>query len=287
MIPYVLGGLSAFSLCAIAMCYEERLAGKEGSWGAIYPRLLPFLALGFEVAIAVLLALSIKAGTLYFILPYILRRVLTTSITEPTNQPSATPLPAIHLGLLSTRLLLLSLLLLSQIPPFYTSSYIPNPSLSHPSERTSLLGSTTSYGTAAPPFKANPLRSSRPPSNRPPDPSSLSLLTLFTRVRTLFPYLWPSKSFSLQILAMVCVGLMLVKRFVNVFVPLFFGRVVGDLSGGRRQFSSLARDWRTDAFAAPYVNIGLYVLASFLQDSNTMLYRTPSSRSSASADTAA
>ena len=96
MIPYVLGGLSAFSLCAIAMCYEERLAGKEGSWGAIYPRLLPFLALGFEVAIAVLLALSIKAGTLYFILPYILRRVLTTSITEPTNQDRKSKIGSAH-----------------------------------------------------------------------------------------------------------------------------------------------------------------------------------------------
>lgn len=166
-------------------------------------------------------------------------KILMTSHADSANQLPANTLPAIHLGLLSFRLLLLTLLLLSQIPPFYNSSYVPNPSLSRPSERTSLLGSNTTWGTIAPPLKPNPLRSSRPPSNRPPDPSSLSLLTLFTRVKTLFPYLWPSKSFSLQVLAMICVGLMLVKRFVNVFVPLFFGRVVGDLSAGRRQFRPL------------------------------------------------
>lgn len=150
-----------------------------------------------------------------------------------------TPLPSIHLGIVSFRLLLLVLLVLSQTPVFYKSNFVPY-AAANALEGTSLLnGSATSYGTdgAAAPKKRSPLRSSKAPSNRPPDPKSLSILTLFTRVHTLFPYLWPSKSFSLQVLALVCVGLMLLKRFVNVWVPILFGRIVSDLSAGRRELT--------------------------------------------------
>jgi hypothetical protein len=34
----------------------------------------------------------------------------------------------------------------------------------------------------------------------------LSILTLFSRVKLLFPYLWPAKSLVLQILALICFG---------------------------------------------------------------------------------
>lgn len=51
-------------------------------------------------------------------------------------------------------------------------------------------------------------------------------------------YLWPSKSIGLQILAVVCISLMLLKRFVNVLVPVYFGRIIGDLAAGRRESSS-------------------------------------------------
>lgn len=181
--------------------------------------------------------------------------------TDPTNQPSSTPLPSIHLAILALRLLLLSFLILSQTPLLYKASFVAYSAL-HPSasERASLLnnGTAISYGSngvdGCLPKKKGTIRSSRPPNSRPPDPKSLSLLTLFTRIKTLFPYLWPSKSFSLQVLAIICVAreslqcrrppdlltshvpvVMLLKRFVNVGVPFLFGRIVGDLSAGRRE----------------------------------------------------
>lgn len=87
-------------------------------------------------------------------------------------------------------------------------------------------------------------------------------------MRTLFPYLWPSKSIGLQFLAVVCILLMLVKRFVNVLVPIFFGRIIGDLAAARREslletaFESLLTSLCS---TAPYNNIALYVVVSFLR----------------------
>ena len=204
--------------------------------------------------------------------------------------------------MLSLRISLLTLLLLSLSPLLKKSTFTP---ASAPTERSSLLGdgplSSATYGTAGengkPSKPRNMLRSSQPPSNRPPDPKSLSILTLFSRVRTLFPYLWPSKSVGLQILALVCIGLMLLKRFVNVLVPIYFGRIISDLAAARRaSFVWLMEPARALIIplcrAAPYVSIATYVLVSFLrascslprqvidsntnyppEDSNSMLYR--------------
>ncbi|ORY83494.1 hypothetical protein BCR35DRAFT_351964 [Leucosporidium creatinivorum] len=250
IIAYSLGGLSSFALCAIAMTWEERSKQEEASWGAVYPRVVAVVGCGLDIAIAVVLALLIKQNS--------------------ANQPSTTPLPAIHLAIVSVRLLCLVFLILSQTPLLYKSYFVPWSTL-HPgsvpaaTENTSLLNGngqapSPTYGTEAGPSttkKRSILRASQPPSNRPPDPKSLSILTLFSRVRTLFPYLWPSKSVSLQILALICVGLMLLKRFVNVWVPILFGKIISDLSAGR----------------SPYRSIVLYSIASFARDSNSMLYR--------------
>lgn len=258
IIYYVVGGLSSFALCSVQMNAEERFNKKEGAWGKLYPRMITTLGLVLEITIIAILSRIIQL--------------------DPSNQPSETVLPVVDLGFISFRILVLLFLLLSQTPLLYKSKFVPHGSSSSDGETTSLLGSNgTNYGAVegnnsgsngtsheaaeadnSPLVKKKLLlRSSRPPSNRPPDANSLSLLTLFTRIKVLFPYLWPSKSLGLQILAVICFGLMLLKRFVNVLTPLFFGRIIGDLSAGR----------------APYVNIGFYVFSSFLQDCNTMLYR--------------
>jgi hypothetical protein len=169
-------------------------------------------------------------------------------VADPTARPDTTPLPAIHFGILSLRVLFLLFLVLAQTPLLYKSIFVPWSTLHHPSsaespsERTTLLSSNGSpnhgYGSAEPPKKKrSPLRSSKAPSNRPPDPKSLSILTLFSRIKTLFPYLWPSKSFSLQVIALFCVTLMLLKRVTSVWVPILFGRIISDLSAGRRESS--------------------------------------------------
>lgn len=209
------------------MLWEEKKAGESAAWGFWYPKVLTVVAWSEELAMLVLLVQIIAH--------------------DKSTQPKETPLPAVHVGILSFRLLLLTLLLLSQTPLFQSSSFVPYASL-HPgsaAESTSLLANgnvLTTYGTAANSKLKSMLRSSKPISNRPPDPKSLSILTLFTRVKILFPYLWPSKSFGLQVLAIICFGLMLLKRFLNVAYPIFFGRVVGDLAEGRRGFSLLPKE---------------------------------------------
>ncbi|KDE04641.1 hypothetical protein MVLG_04940 [Microbotryum lychnidis-dioicae p1A1 Lamole] len=243
MIPYTVGGLLSYALCVVAMKLQERARKKQADWGRVYPRALVLVGLTFDAAVAY-----------YFV------RVVQQ---DASMRPPATPLPSIHLGILALRLLLLVMLSLLQSSLLYKRSYVPKDGLTT-GERASLLGNggfangdSDDYGTIPGKPAYGPLRSSRPPSNRPPDPKSLSILTLFSRVRILFPYLWPSKSLSLQIVSLVCIGLMLFRRVVNVWVPLLLGRVVSDLSAGR----------------PPYLNVGLYTVMSFWQESSAMLYQ--------------
>ena len=60
--------------------------------------------------------------------------------------------------------------------------------------------------------------------------SSASMGSLVNRIRVLGPYLWPSNSPRLQCLAVLCIGLLLLGRFVNLLVPIALGRVVESLS---------------------------------------------------------
>lgn len=62
---------------------------------------------------------------------------------------------------------------------------------------------------------------------------SASFSSLLSRVRVLFPYLWPSQSPKLQLLALSCVGLLFLGRLVNLLVPMALGRVVEALSTHR------------------------------------------------------
>ncbi|EKM54007.1 uncharacterized protein PHACADRAFT_257573 [Phanerochaete carnosa HHB-10118-sp] len=57
----------------------------------------------------------------------------------------------------------------------------------------------------------------------PLDPSWRELLRRFLNIA---PYLWPSKSRPLRLLAAVCVLLVVIGRFVNFFVPLTFAEIV-------------------------------------------------------------
>ncbi|GAA5981911.1 hypothetical protein JCM11641_001939 [Rhodosporidiobolus odoratus] len=245
VVPYSAGGLAAFCLCGLGMAYEAKLSAKtDGMWGKMYPRVIAVVALGIEAGIAGVLARILKL--------------------DPTIDRKASLLPIAALSILSFRLFLLALLTLFQLPPLYRSAYVPNPEHNGTSERTHLLvnGSSPANYSAIPTSdtevtEPSPLRATRPPPKRPEDPKSLSILTLFTRVKLLFPYLWPSKSIALQALALICFAIMLVKRSVVVFAPIYFGKIISDLSAGR----------------PPYANIAIYVLVSFLQDSSDMLYR--------------
>lgn len=174
----------------------------------------------------------------------------TKDVSIPSPDKASTVLDHFVVAILATRILFIFLLALSQTPLFYKRSFVPwkNPH-SQNDEREPLLnghseagnghenGNGNGYGSTTTPkinLPKNLLRASLPPSTSPPDPKSLNITTLFSRVRTLFPYLWPSKSIALQVLAIICVGLMLLRRVLNVIVPFLFGRIVEDLSMGRR-----------------------------------------------------
>lgn len=62
----------------------------------------------------------------------------------------------------------------------------------------------------------------------PPPPPTFRVFA--QRVKILFPFLWPSQSLHLQLLAIFCALLLLTGRFVNLFVPLTLGKIVDDLS---------------------------------------------------------
>lgn len=55
--------MASFALCAIAMSSEERFSKKSGEWGAIYPRMITFLAIVGEVPMAALMARILQTGS--------------------------------------------------------------------------------------------------------------------------------------------------------------------------------------------------------------------------------
>lgn len=63
-------------------------------------------------------------------------------------------------------------------------------------------------------------------------PANASFSVLIKRVRVLAPYLWPSRSPKLQMLAVLCVVLLVLGRAVNLMVPIALGQVVDSLGSG-------------------------------------------------------
>ncbi|KAI3483769.1 hypothetical protein L1887_53359 [Cichorium endivia] len=86
-----------------------------------------------------------------------------------------------------------------------------------------------------------------------PPPPTFS--TFLYRIRFLFPYLWPSKSAHLQLIAVACVGLLFSARVVNFFTPLALGKLVEDLSQG----------------ASPWADVAIYAFLKMLQGQGSLL----------------
>lgn len=76
----------------------------------------------------------------------------------------------------------------------------------------------------------------------------------------LLPYLWPRKSRKLQLLATFCFCLMIAQRVINVFVPIYSGKITDALSGED------GHDVR-----APWAIISLYILFRWLQGGQGIL----------------
>jgi ATP-binding cassette subfamily B (MDR/TAP) protein 6 len=87
----------------------------------------------------------------------------------------------------------------------------------------------------------------------PPKPTGV--LKMMKRVKTLFPYLWPRQSGTLQAVALCCFVLLFVGRAVNLMVPMTLGEATEDLAQSR----------------SPWLHLGAYVGLRFLQGSGGII----------------
>ncbi|RFU23944.1 hypothetical protein B7463_g12395, partial [Scytalidium lignicola] len=80
-----------------------------------------------------------------------------------------------------------------------------------------------------------------------------------------FPYLWPSKSRRLKIIVLICFGLVILQRLVNILLPLQIGIVTNKLSGddGER-------------IGMPWFSIALLVVYKLLQGTSGIIGATRS-----------
>ncbi|KAI0356362.1 hypothetical protein OH77DRAFT_1589332 [Trametes cingulata] len=112
-------------------------------------------------------------------------------------------------------------------------------------------GPTTRTHTPAPStVRAPPPKAQEAKEDIALDPSWREI---FARIKHISPYLWPSKSFTLQFLAFLCFLIMVVGRVVNFLVPLVFARLVQIFEEGSQ--------------VSPWPYLGAYVGLRFLQAS--------------------
>lgn len=78
--------------------------------------------------------------------------------------------------------------------------------------------------------------------------------------RVFFPYLWPAKSFKLQLIALVCFTLVVVQRAINVLVPIQVGIITNTLAGEEGQ-----------AVRIPWLSISFYVVLRWIQGPQGLL----------------
>ncbi|KAJ7128881.1 mitochondrial half-size ABC transporter [Mycena crocata] len=147
-----------------------------------------------------------------------------------------------------------------------TSSLLPPPSTGL-SPLSALTADSTKYGTFRTPRSG--LAQSNPTTRvaSPIRPEGVDIKTsekleisldpswgeIWRRISRLAPYLWPSKSRSLQLLVLFCIILILVGRVVNAAMPFALGEIVRIFEGG------------SDRSIWPVLL--LYVLLRFLQGS--------------------
>ncbi|KAJ9099033.1 hypothetical protein QFC20_005791 [Naganishia adeliensis] len=98
-------------------------------------------------------------------------------------------------------------------------------------------GQTTAPGTSASSVNGTKKDKSDGPK-LPPPPHEQTWKQWFARFMKIVPYLWPRNSRKLQLLALACLGLLVLGRGVNVLVPQLLGRVIRALGtydgdGGR------------------------------------------------------
>jgi hypothetical protein len=94
---------------------------------------------------------------------------------------------------------------------------------------------------------------------RPTKNPSRSWWEYLRRYSLLFPYLWPSKDRRLQIMMIICLGIVVLQRGVNVLVPYQVGEITNALSGD------------DGPIRMPWTSVMLYVLYRLFQGNNGLL----------------
>ncbi|KAK9900470.1 hypothetical protein P389DRAFT_192735 [Cystobasidium minutum MCA 4210] len=242
---HVLGTAVALSTQVLYMAWQERSLGL-GKFKRTYPILMAICIWAGEVALLGLIA------------------KILVNITHYGTQEQHRRLHGWtvgHLVIQGFRILVLSFLLLSFTPWLKRTDFMPNEysailaeseanASGNGSAQSSRGPSRAGYGTfggaqgqkngaAGPNGQAKK-------GNAPLQDKNISFLR---RMRVLGPYLWPKKSRTLQVVALICLMLLGVGRVVNVFVPRTYGRLIEDLTNMR----------------APWANLLLYAGLRFLQ----------------------
>lgn len=265
-----LGGLLAWSSVVIAALWEEKQRGR-GTYGR--GKSAWSLTVGAAIDICLLVLYMIPK--------------------ERRDLPSTSAWSIAHLGLIILRLLLLYPVLILALSwdrvRFVRAAELANRAAANGAsssqsrsappasgESTSLLqapessatpsyGATGTNGTAVNGKQKSAANSGTQTPNRDPNasmgltvaavPPPPTFKVFLYRIRFLFPYLWPSKSVRLQLIAVACVVLLFAARVVNFFTPLALGQLVDDLSSG----------------SSPWLDVVLYSGLKMLQGSGSLL----------------
>ncbi|KAF8891689.1 hypothetical protein BD779DRAFT_1512462 [Infundibulicybe gibba] len=266
-------GLVAFAGLAALGAWKD-IHGVE-VWNMKRLRVAVTAALAMDITLAIFLAIAIQqkssgphipedspkiplVNLLHLIFPalraLLLLPLLASLLTPRVVYSSATPEQSIHAPI-----------------PTSSSFLLSAESRNHPSTGLSsvagLTGDASKYGTfrtarSALQRSAPTTRPATPAPSTAPDPKSdvkpditldPSWSEIWRRIKRLSPYLWPSNSKSLQLLAAVCIIILLFGRVINIALPFV-------LAGLLRAFESTSEN-------SPWPFLFGYVALRFLQGS--------------------
>ncbi|CAE6458694.1 unnamed protein product [Rhizoctonia solani] len=241
---YSVALLVAFAGFAIAGLLEE--ARGHPIWESKLLKLFAFVAFLFDIILAVLIPL---------VVPIWKTRSSTGPVIPETPEPvpSVGVAPILHFGLTVFRALVLAILLATLFSPRIVYEPIEQNVFTPQASETSLLipaavaaSAQISPGQAASKVKYGTFNeaSAVPSGNAPaptPSTSGPASLTIPTpaqptwyengaRLMRLISYLWPSKNFGLQLLALLCLLIVTAGRAINAAIPFQFGVLVDTLA---------------------------------------------------------
>jgi ATP-binding cassette, subfamily B, vacuolar membrane transporter HMT1/ACLQ len=100
---------------------------------------------------------------------------------------------------------------------------------------------------------------------RPTTAQARSWWEYFRGYSLFFPYLWPSSSFSLQVIVIVCFALVLAQRVMNILVPIQTGLVTNLLAAAREDYEDGIKP------QMPWLQICLLILYKLVQSQSGIL----------------